>query len=221
MAASRGNFAFLRGRYARVLTLVLIAQAAGLLAISRQEKVPLVKPLDDFPQQVPGWTMVRQDTLDAPTLEVLKADDTLSRVYMDGQGRAAMLFVAYFKSQRTGQAPHSPKNCLPGNGWVPEESAIVPVAIPGAAPIRVNRYIIAKGDEKSVVYYWYQSQQRVIASEYAAKIYLVADAIRYNRTDTALVRVLVPTTGDAAQASQAAERFIQAIFMPLRGYFPS
>ena len=36
--------------------------------------------------------------------------------------------------------------------------------------------------------YWYQSHNRVIAGEFSAKFWLVADAIRYRRSDTALVR---------------------------------
>ena len=54
-------------------------------------------------------------------------------------------------------------------------------------PIEVNRYIVAKGENQSIVLYWYQSQHRVIASEYEAKFWTVTDAIRYNRTDTALL----------------------------------
>ena len=54
----------------------------------------------------------------------------------------------------------------------------------------VNRYVIAKGSERELVFYWFQSHGRVIASEYSAKFYLVADSIRMNRSDGALVRVI-------------------------------
>ena len=37
--------------------------------------------------------------------------------------------------------------------------------------------------------YWYQSHGRIIASEYQAKLYMVLDAIRLGRTDSALVRI--------------------------------
>jgi len=73
-----------------------------------------------------------------------------------------------------------------------------------------------------VVLYWYQSRNRVVASEYRAKIYLVTDAIRYNRTDTALVRVIVPVAGnDSAAATTTAEEFVQAFFMTLRRHLPA
>ncbi|MGD0014201.1 MAG: exosortase C-terminal domain/associated protein EpsI, partial [Bryobacteraceae bacterium] len=76
--------------------------------------------------------------------------------------------------------------------------------------------------ERSVVLYWYQSRERVIASEYSAKFYLVADAIRYNRTDTALIRVVVPVTGnDVQRSTDTARDFVQAFFSALRDFLPS
>ncbi len=82
--------------------------------------------------------------------------------------------------------------------------------------------MVSKGEDKSVVLYWYQARDRVIASEYRAKFYLVADAIRYNRTDTALVRVVVPVSGsDSAAATKTAEEFVQAFFMDLRRHLPA
>jgi EpsI family protein len=223
MAGNSGIFGFLKGTPARVLTVLLLAQAAGMLAVSRQEKVPLARPLSDFPIQLGVWSLVQEGFVDQETMDVLRADDVLTRFYADPSGRGASLFVAYFKSQRTGQTPHSPKNCLPGSGWTPSESDILSISIPGRArPIRVNRYVVAKGDDKSVVLYWYQTRDRVIASEYRAKFYLVADAIRYNRTDTALVRVVVPVSGnDSSASTKAATDFVQAFFTTLRQYLPS
>ena len=89
-------------------------------------------------------------------------------------------------------------------------------------PIRVNRYVVARGQNQSVVLYWYQEQNRVIASEYAAKIYTVADSIRYNRSDTALVRVVVGVEdGNTQAALDTAENFVKAFFVPLKNYLPA
>ena len=86
----------------------------------------------------------------------------------------------------------------------------------------MNRYIVSKGDNKSVVLYWYQTQKRVVASEFKAKFLTVADSISQNRTDTALVRVIVPVVGaDNASAQAEAVDFVQAFFSPLRAYLPA
>ncbi len=224
MGAINGSFGFLKSTHARVLTALLVVQLAGGFAISRKEAVPLAQPLDTFPRQLGTWTMAREGVVEKEVMDVLRADDVLTRTYLEENTQTgANLFVAFFRSQRTGQAPHSPKNCLPGSGWTPSQSDIVTISVPGQADaVEANRYVVAKGEDKSLVLYWYQSRGRTVASEYRAKIYLVRDAIRYNRTDTALVRVVVPVVqDDIAGATKTAETFVQSFFTPLRHHLPS
>jgi EpsI family protein len=213
----------MQNKYARILTIALVIQAALFYASSRAENVPSMRPLHDFPRQLSGWMMVQEGYVDDETQAILKADDTLTRTYGSPKFPATpSLFVAFFKTQRTGKAPHSPKNCLPGSGWEREREDYLDVAIPGMAePIQVNRYIVSKGEQKSLVLYWYQTQNRVVANEYKAKLLTVGDAIRYNRTDTALVRVVVAVLGNEAAAQQEAVEFVQSFFVPLRKYLPS
>jgi EpsI family protein len=215
---------FLNSRSARVLTAVLLAQASLFYGFSRRENIPPHKPLELFSLEDGNWGLVQDVDIDKDTLDVLKADDILSRVYQNRRtGDLATLFVAYFSTQRTGKAPHSPKNCLPGSGWAPSQSGTIEIPIPGAAkPIRVNKYIVSRGQNQSVVLYWYQAHDRVIASEYSAKIYTIADAIRYDRSDTSLVRVVVDVSdGNTQKATAAAVSFVQAFFQPLKEYLPA
>lgn len=224
MAAQRFNSGFLKSRAAKILTLVLVSQAVVLYAFTRKEIVPNIAPLSTLPGQVGAWVLHNEGTIDQETQDVLKADDLLTRTYVNGNvGGAAHLFIAFFKTQRSGQAPHSPKNCLPGSGWVPSVADTVAVPIPNRPqPITINRYIVQKGDSKSLVLYWYQSRDRIVASEYTAKFYVVADAMRYNRTDTALVRVVVPIPGnDVKGTEERAFNFVQSIFAPLQQHLPS
>jgi EpsI family protein len=205
----------------RILSVVLLVQAGVFYGFARQESVPLHKPLQDFTLDSRTWMPQEDMPLDKETLEVLRADDILSRVYRNSDtGAFATLFVAYFQTQRTGKTPHSPKNCLPGSGWVPSESGYIQVPISGEAqPITVNHYVVSRGDNQSVVLYWYQSHNRVVASEYYAKIFTVTDAIRYNRSDTSLVRVVIGANhGDAKSAGDAAIQFVQSFFEPLKAY---
>ena len=157
-------------------------------------------------------------------LDVLQADDVMERVYVDrSSNRSATLFVAFFNTQKTGKAPHSPKNCLPGSGWAAVRSEIVDIPVPGQPqPIQANRYIVSRGDNQSVVLYWYQSHNRTVASEYWAKYYTIADSIRYNRSDTALVRVVsVVSNGNVDKAIKNATDFAVAFFPQLKQHLPS
>ena len=65
----------------------------------------------------------------------------------------------------------------------------ITLAVSGHAPFLVNRYLIAQGQQRQLVLYWYWAHNRAVASEYAAKFYLISDSIRMHRSDGSLVRV--------------------------------
>src|SRR5258708_28567491 len=73
--------------------------------------------------------------------------------------------------------------------------------VTAAGAITVNRWVIAKGPQRAAVLFWYQRPRRAIAGEWAAKFWLLADALRDKRTDTALVRVVVWTRGRNDEAA--------------------
>jgi len=216
-------FAFLRRREVQLLTLFLILQVLGLAFIVREEQPKVLEALNRFPTTVGDWVMTHDYPIEAEVQQVLKADDTLNRVYTRGQDRTgASIFLAYFRTQQNGKAPHSPKNCLPGSGWTPVVNDKLDIQLPGRSePSSVNRYVVQHNDQQSIVLYWYQGHGHIIASEYVAKIYLVLDSMRFNRSDTALVRIVVPaTTTTTAQATEKAIAFAQAMYPELNQRLP-
>lgn len=221
---------FLNSRAARIVTVILVLQAALLYSAVRPEIVPPSRPLASMPTTLGSWQLVQTGVIEQEVLDVLKADDILNGVYCSsaspdcpktGQG-AANLFVAAFRTQRNGKTPHSPKNCLPGSGWERISAGEMTIDVGRAAPITVNRYVVAYGSQRDLVLYWYQSRDRVVADEYKAKFWVMADAIRLNRTDTALVRVIVPLANkDEAQAQATATDFVKSFYSTLLDYLPS
>jgi len=176
------------------LALLMIGMTAVFLhRRSRNELIPAREPLRSFPLQLSGWSgteiSIPQDQLD-----VLGAGDFLLRIYRNKavQEPYVDLFIAYFPSQRAGDTIHSPKNCLPGAGWSPVESNRVSVSLPGPEPFPANRYVIAKGEDRQLVLYWYWAHDRAVASEYWSKFYLVTDAMRLNRSDGSMIRITTP-----------------------------
>ena len=216
---------FFRSRNLIIFTVLVVLQGAtGYLLTARSEYVPQGRPLLSLPANVAGWQMVKEWAIEPDVQAVLRADDTLSRHYMKaGYPQGAGLFMAFFRSQRAGVAPHSPKNCLPGNGWVAEKSTVIRIPVDGRAePVETNSYVVQRGDNKSVVMYWYQSHGRTVADEYRAKFYVMSDAIRYTRTDTALVRVTVAVgPGGVEAAEAAATEFVKQFFAPISSVLPN
>ena len=208
------------GRF--LLVIGLLAASAGLLSSRRQMAViPKHLSVSSFPIQLGKWTGQDQE-ISNEILSVLGPGDFLSRLYQQPGQPPLGLFLAYFPSQQSGDTIHSPKNCLPASGWMPVESSRMVLPVPGGRSIRANRYIIDNGIERQFVLYWYQAHGRSVASEYWARFYLVTDAIRMNRTDGALIRIITPIEpGEGSKsAEQRAVTFAQHIFPSLGEYVP-
>ncbi len=179
----------MKSQWRFLVVLVLLASTALLLrARNSAEVIPARTQLSEFPHSFEGWNStdipISQDVRD-----ILGPGDFLLRDYRAQAGASVNLFIAYFPSQRSGDAIHSPKNCLPGAGWSPVRSDRIRVNLPGIASFPANRYVIAKGEARQLVVYAYWAHNRVVASEYWAKFYLVKDSIRLHRTDGSLVRL--------------------------------
>lgn len=171
---------------------ILLFQAGGAYLSLREETAPALIPLRDLPVELGAWRAKGDVELDVESLRVLKPDDYLIRDYQSPEGIVANLYAAYYRSQKTDRAPHSPQNCLPGNGWVTmlRDTAVIPNRNGGA--LEVNRFVVERGENRSVVLYWYETPSRPVWSEFMGRFQLMLDSLRYNRSDTALIRIVLP-----------------------------
>lgn len=204
---------------------ILLLAATALLLHTRPniDQNPSSEPLLQFPSTIGEWTG-RDQPINQEALDVLGNGDFLSRIYFQNRQTVPVsLFIGYFPTQRTGQTIHSPKHCLPGAGWVFESSNTADLLDADGKKYRVGEYIIADGDARQFVIYWYQAHGRSVANEYAAKIHMVADAIWMNRTDGALVRVITPITPSEGvpEAKRRAEAFTMQLAPLLPRFVPN
>ena len=149
-----------------VVVVLLVVAALVLFRRGNSETIVPSEPLSGVPDTIAGLSGV-DAPIDQEQLDILGKGDFLSRVYTNG-GRSGQvgLFIAYFASQRTGATMHSPRNCLPGSGWSFESSQYVTIKDVQGEPHQVGEYIIANGDNRQFVIYWYQAHGRSIAIEY-------------------------------------------------------
>jgi EpsI family protein len=179
-----------------VITVTMLIGTLLLAGMTnRRIREPLAVPLDQIDAQLAGWQAVNDRPLDAPSLKQLKLSSYLSRTYRKDNAQLD-LFIAYYEQQRAGESMHSPKHCLPGSGWEiwKHDSAMVPVNGTG---VEINKYSIENLGTRMLMFYWYQSRSRIVASEYTAKVLLARDTILTGRTAGAIVRITVPDTAGA------------------------
>jgi len=207
-----------------LLCLVLLAASAFIAHASKPERMPIRESLSDMPMRIADWRGQQAADINSRVMEVLGVDDYINRMYYSPELFPASLYIGYYQSQSAGDTIHSPLNCLPGAGWNPVKNSHISIPV-GDLAIVINRIVIVKGTDKQLVLYWYQSHGRVVASEYWGKIYTVLDALRTNRTDAALVRVICPVAGSDPQTEafveQRAVDFVKALYPLLARFIPT
>ena len=196
---------------------LMLATALVLQAHSRSEFFPPRTPLSSLPSQIDGWKGT-DSVLDQETLDILGPGEFLVRDYENTSQPQPWidLYIAYFPSQKAGDTIHSPNHCLPGAGWVPTSREVVQITRSDGSSFPVNRYVVAKAGDRQLVLYWFQAHGRVVASEWSAKYYLIADSIRMNRSDGGMVRLMTPMLdGESPATAQARMMKLGSQFLPL------
>jgi exosortase D (VPLPA-CTERM-specific) len=204
--------------------MLLVATGIGdYFLAGRAEIVPERLRFVSFPTRLGNWTG-HPALLEKDVEQVLKVDDYILSDYTKPKTRVVNFYVAYYATQRNGASPHSPIVCIPGGGWqitsfqrTSYRSKALGLNLP------LNRVVIARGNQKQLVYYWFAEHGRNIANEYWSKWYLFLDAIAKNRTDGALVRLTTPL--DPGEPEQQADKrlqgFIEVLWPRLQAYLPA
>jgi EpsI family protein len=199
-----------------IVLLILASTARATLGVS--DIVTTAEPLSRFPSAIDAWTGT-DARLEADVVKVAAVNDYLNRTYRSNAGTVG-LYVGYYQSQRQGESLHSPLFCLPGSGWQPLVTRRVPLDPPDGVSRTVNELVVARGLDRLLVLYWYQTRNRVTASEYARKLFQVTDTFTSDRTDVALVRIVAPINAldDAGehQALALARPFAERILPELQ-----
>lgn len=180
-----------------IICFILVATFGVRTWLSATPRTASHRQLSDFPQNLGEYRMIASQSIDSDIQAVLKADDYMIRSYEAPDGKRAEIFVAYYAVQKAGESMHSPKNCLPGSGWQPTLNDRVIVTGPNG-PVEVNRYIVEKGTSRSLILYWYHSGNRIYASEYWGKAYLIADSARTGQRDGAIARIVLALPKDSS-----------------------
>ncbi len=206
-------------------SVLLVLMIVAATAIPRpHEIIPARASFELFPMKLGEWRGQR-GTLDGVYTDQLKLDDYVIANYVNDSGKAVNFYVAYYNSQRKGEAVHSPRSCLPGGGWQMRDFGqyeLKGISVNGES-LRVNRTVIEMSSQRQLVYYWFQQRGRVIDNEFAVKWYLFWDALTRNRTDGALVRLVtsMPATSSEAEADRRLTDLAALVAPDLSRYIPN
>jgi EpsI family protein len=202
------------------LLLVLAFTGGAFFITARPHIIPEREPFSLLSMQFGPWQGQR-DRYSQDVIDSLKLHDYLLANYQDlSSAERINLYIAYYQTQTLGSAAHSPRTCIPGDGWELESLAQKTFEASGVR-LTVNRAIIGKGQVKQLVYYWFEQRGRILASEYDVKWYLLVDGFLKRRSDGALLRVITPIDNRDVQVAEARLiRFVGDSYPRLRAFLP-
>lgn len=192
-----------------------------------EEVIPPRSAFAEFPDRLGDWRCYNRETMDDAILANLRVTDYISCAFVNSKKEDfAHLYIGYHERQtrdrKSGRAAviHPPEHCLPGSGWDVIDSRIIPIDVGHGG--EAKRFVIAKGNQRSLVYFWYHSRGHVIARNYQKIMWMFLDRARHGRTDGALVRFTIPVHhGDMETAEANFREFSQAVTPLLADYLPN
>jgi EpsI family protein len=202
-------------------TAMLLLATAGLALWlpERSQKAPARETFASFPLELPGGWQGRIEKLDTEIVAALAVTDYHIANYSRSKEPWVNFYSAYYASQSGGESSHSPRTCIPGDGWTISaiEDKVLALA---QGPLHVNRTLIQKGDQRQLVYYWFRQRGRSLTGEFQVKRLILHDAIVHDRSDGALLRLVTPLLPgeDESRADRRITDFIAAA-NPLLGKF--
>jgi len=185
--------------------------------MAREAVIPAREQFASFPLTIGAWRCNERETLSEAILKNLGATDYLVCEYRKDPPESAPIgvYIGYHATQIREEGGgsgensiHPPAHCMPGSGWDIIDNRTVALEIPGLPQDRATakRLVIAKGNSRQLVYYWYQSRGRIISQDWKKILYVGWDRATQGRTDGSLVRFTVPILQDGEEAADAAFR---------------
>ena len=208
------------GKYHFAAVYLLLVAAGLFLHLHSDLAVPINKPLQQFPVQVSQWRMSGESFLSDDVQEVLKASDTLMRQYVNRNGDAVQLYIGYHGGGKQGGEIHSPKNCLPGSGWLERTSQRTRIAVPGQE-LNLVRAVYQKGEASELFLYWYDVRGESLSEEFSLKGRQILNSLLHRRRDASFIRISVPFQGDEERALALGEGFVKDFLPSIRSFLPN
>lgn len=179
------------GKKTFILMLVLVvATGTFVILITNYQPAAMESAhLESLPLEFDGWAGV-QETIPGYVIDQLNPAGIFAANYSNRDGTRINLLVDYFSGNDPG-GPHSPRNCMPGAGWVIEDSFDRPLNFDGRT-IPAVRFVLRLGESRRVMDFWYVTKHGETANDYAFKFYVMLSSLSLQPTDIAFIRFFAP-----------------------------
>jgi EpsI family protein len=181
----------------------------ALILLYRAKEIHLKAPLNKIPLTLGGIWQGRDSSVPENFFNMQGADFELNRNYRNAAGRELELYIGYYKYQKQDKKfIHYKLQKLYDNS----EEFKIPIS--GHDPVRINKAVQKNSTHNSIVLYWYDINEIIVADNYKAKLITALDGIINRRTNGAIVAVSshLNNSDDFEQILKDETQFVQMIF---------
>ena len=143
-------------------------------------------------------------------------DQTVTRTYVDPQGRHVMLAIAYALEQEQEVKVHRPDVCYPAQGFqiLRLEPVRLPLARPDGTPVDGVQMLVRSRQRLEAVVYWLRTGSVYSQRSWDARLHIFEEGLKGRRPDGILVRasrvIDDPAIADATYAELST--FLAALY---------
>lgn len=189
------------GRSADRNTAAVVTASAGLLAVgllnyatASLQPFSLQSGFSAFPLTIGQW-QGRTESIDPTIIRLSGAQDALNATFSSDGGDIISLYIGYRGApfNESENFFHSPNVCLPSSGWKTISIEDHPIdAVPGFGTINVRKMVIEKMGLRQLVYYWFQTKNRVSSDVHINRYHLTLHALGRDNTFDLFIRPITP-----------------------------
>jgi EpsI family protein len=210
------NKAFAISCFLILLTIVIVQMIGTVFNIEVVEK-----RLYGLPYEIDGYSG-SDIGMEESVVKELDPDVYIFRNYTKGSD-VITLYIGYYGTKKGGRSEHAPQGCYPGQGWTilaQDEVEIVTYNDGTARKMKINSLKVKKDSSRQLVYYWYQSVDKIFSSGIHQNIHRLKTRLFNKRNDGAFIRLAVPIGNKNEVASETLNRFFEKVYPLIVKYWP-
>lgn len=170
---------------------------------------------EKFPVEKGDWIGQRDDLIPA-IVEMLNPTEIFSATFTNPEGIEVHLFFDYFSQMNSRGGPHSPRNCLPGSGWMILDTKEREITVDGRI-IRIGRFYMSLGKLEKVMDFWYVTRYGETANDFMFKFYMMINSLTFRQIDVAFIRIIANDDEESLLALDDFENvFVEEIYQHLQ-----
>jgi EpsI family protein len=144
--------------------------------------IPLKNSLQGLPTQISGFIGQNLDQIDR-RFRPFPADEELLRVYENGNGEKAEVYIGYFEAQTRERKVVDYRR-----DWMHAEAVPIPAG-PFGSTVYINQTRLRDKDDTRTVFFWYSMGGKIVTGRWEGKLRALFGSLFERRTNAAVVVV--------------------------------